>query len=232
MSLDKTIENTFKIEEFEDFYRISGVFCENNYLTFDFSKNLLPERSQEQHADHARDSKNEKFTAQSAPVYHSLFEIVYKNREGEYKETIERFRKFLEESFENDLLLTLTKIFYNQKGKDIVVHNVGQEEELIEEYIADIDELLEDMSQKNKPLEAIFKNNKTKEINDIYKWITGVDTELRRMKIPKEREERSVSLGRDLYVFVIDANFFGIKINNVKYDKKHAFGVKLYEKKV
>jgi len=200
----------FRAEKISGGYRISGVQQGKNTSIYDLSTKLLPSETQEQHAKHTANAKSDQYTAASAPLYHTIFKTLYKNKDGQYKEVIEEIRVFLKEVFDKYWVNTLSKVIYNPVGRrDRVLHNVGQKDEypVDEDIIGPQEYISKNPARASNACKAVLEDSNLQEINDIYKWITGKDTFLWRFtKKPENKEERVVALGVDDDVFSINTD--------------------------
>ena len=160
----------------------------------DLLKTLLDNgntKTQDQWAEYSRIAKqNNSFYTADFPLYNSLFTALF-NRRNE--KAAEEIRKFLNEQFEKNWLITLTRIKYMPEGLDEIIHNYKTPDQyIIKENISGPDGYLKDRETNAQPaLNAVLGSKKTDEIGEIYKWITGEEAYIWRLSNkPEEIEER------------------------------------------
>ena len=187
----------FSIEDHMDFWRLNNVKNQNGlYHVIDLSKTLLPVRTQEEHAKHAIEAKKQgDFHLADFSLDHSIFTFSYLNKDNpDYKEKIEEARLFLKNAMYGNFLTSLTRIRYNPKGKDTIIHNYMQEDQ----HGADIDftgkdgYIIQEEIKAEKPLQALLQTDQSvKEINSVYRWINNTDAYIWRLnQKPKSIDER------------------------------------------
>jgi len=159
-----------KIIENKDFWTIPNVryrSSRNIYTTVDvdLSKELVLNLSPMRNASSIQKGD---FHAESAPFQYAVLKAA---RQSENKE----IREFLKRQFSEYRLSTRTKVAYQPYGcgKDKVVHNYGTSKAYdVIENITGNDGFVDEIKDK-KYLEALLGASDIKEINDVFKWITG-----------------------------------------------------------
>ncbi len=109
----------FSLEDLTDFYRINGVQYRNNTYTVDLSKSLLDNeasKTQDQWVEYSKEAiaKND-FYLGDFPLYHSLFTALFRNKDKQHKQKIEKVREFLKDNLFKHWLMTLTRIKYKEQ---------------------------------------------------------------------------------------------------------------------
>ncbi len=194
-------------QNLESFWRVEGVSYRDQIHTIDLLKTLLDngaKKTQDEWAEYFKTSKqNNGFYTADFPLYNSLFTALYGRRN---ENVVEEIRKFLKEQFENHWLTTLTRIKYNPKGLDEIMHNYNMPDQyIIKENIVGQDGYLKDKKTNPQPaLNAVLGSKNTDEIEETYKWITGKEAFIFRLNNkPKEITEAvagfyASSVGADL----------------------------------
>ncbi len=197
---------SFSLEDKADSWRIDNVSYRNKIYTVDLSKELLDKGASKTQDDWSVYSQQAQlqsdFHAADLTFYHALFTELYKNKDNHaIKATVEEARSFLEKTFLAEWLMTLTRVQYNPKGKDIIVHNHHMPDEYqIEETIVGPDGYITKPETKaQSALTALLEcNQDINEVNNIYKWITQKDAYLWRVNSkPIQVDERVAGFGAD-----------------------------------
>lgn len=187
-STGKTNTN-FSLENLTGFYRINGVNYREGIYTVDLLKNLLDKgnyKTQDEWVEYSQQAQqNNEFYVGDLPLYFAIKHSLYQNRENpRYKAKIEDVKQFLKQQMFDNCLITLTRIKYSRRGKDKVIHNYGMPDQYeISEDLFGPNELVKD-SNNNAAYKALLGTDNTKEINDVYKWLTGVDAYLSTLNYP------------------------------------------------
>ena len=210
--IPQTTSTGFSLEDLTNFWQVDGVNYRNGVYQVDLAKTLLDEKAtktQDEWAQYSKEaiSKGE-FYVGDFPLYHSLFATLFRNKDNsQYEGKVKEVKKFILESMFNYWLTILTRIKYNPRGKDLVIHNYGlQDQYEIQENIVGADDSITKINPQNE-LNAILGSNDVNEINHVYKWITGKDAYLRRVNNkPKNIDERVARCGAGLYWAYPDCN--------------------------
>ena len=113
----------FCIEKLVDCYRLGGIECNNNYCAADLSTTLLPAQTQEQHAEHARKARPDEFRACGAPLVYAICKVLYEHKDNKkYARVVEEAKNFLQKTFQENWLNTLSRVQYNPRGLDKIIH--------------------------------------------------------------------------------------------------------------
>lgn len=178
------------LEILTNFWTIPNVKYRNEIYTVDLRKQLLDNgnsKTQEKWAEYSRQAqKNNGFYTGDFPLYHAIFTTLYKSKDGNQKNRIEEIRQFIKQQMINKWLMTLTRIRYAPKNqKDKVIHNY----DMPDQYAVEIDSFIgpdgfiKNTSNVKAPLHALLDTQQdTKEINSVYKWLTGADAYIWRLK--------------------------------------------------
>ncbi|MFC1682290.1 hypothetical protein ACFL0X_01595 [Nanoarchaeota archaeon] len=174
-----------------DCWTISGVLYKGQPHTVDLLKQRLDHGANKTQAEWAEYSKqargNKDFSVGDFPLYHALFRALYEQKDNPKTNEI---RDFLEKSFVDYWLMTLTRLKY-QPGTDETVHDFGLASQYsISQDIAGPHEWVKD-SQTPEVYQAILGDNDLQRIQDIYHWITKKDARLLRLnEKPNQIDER------------------------------------------
>ncbi len=130
------------------------------------ARSLLPRMNQE---DAARYSSPEGFHASSLSEYFDVFAALYELRNK--GEEVENARQFIRGNMIKYQLATLTKLKYNPKGKDIIIHNYGNKSrKVIRANVLGSNGLLSEVLSLETSLALIGKS--PEEAEEIMKYIT------------------------------------------------------------
>ena len=184
----------FSLEDKTDFWEINGVDCKDGIYKVDFSKQLLPSKTQDEHAGHRKSAKDE-FYIPTYPEFHAIISALEKNKDNmQYQSQIEQLRQFIKRSALEKWLMMLTRIRYNPTGDDIVIHNYKQTDEysIKSDNFTGPDGYVLKASNAEKPLQSLLDTSENvNEINQIYKWLTDGDAYIYRLNSrPENRDER------------------------------------------
>ena len=225
----KTGNVVFGIAEFSDGYSVSGI----NYRginSCDFAKATLPSRTQDQHAEHARQAKPDEFRASSAPLVYAICKALYKNKDGAQKELVEKTRRTVEGIIGpgKPWIIALSRAKYNPQGLDEVVHDYKQPTQYSKNVaLVGPDGFITKPETKAEAYaQALLDTtDKPEEINAVFKWITGNDSYAYRLNAtPKQAVERVVALGVNddvrfnliVSVGIIDVNWPALGVRGAK----------------
>ncbi len=177
-----------------DFWRISGVKYRNGVYTVDLLKELLDSGNKKRQASWAGYSiaqfESGDFGVWDLPLYHSLFTTIYMQRD---RPEAEEARKFIEEQIKNEALMTLTRIMYNPKGKDTILHNYGSTTNYrlaLEENIAGKRGYISRPSAD--VADTVLGTKLVHQVEEVYSWIELRDPVILAMPSkPEKVEERA-----------------------------------------
>jgi hypothetical protein len=174
------------------FWTIENVPYRNQLLQVDLLKELLDNgnaKTQDKWSKYSKMAKRSgDFYVGDFPLYHSLFASLYNLKD---KSNIEEIRSFLQKQFKEKWLTTLTKIKYNPKGNDEIIHNYNLADEYsFHDSFIGPDEYVKDSNNKTN-YKSLLGSDNLQEINSVYKWITEKDAYLWRINSkPKTLDER------------------------------------------
>lgn len=161
---------TASLEDRADHWRVEDVVYRDGVYSVDLAKKLLPARTQDEHARHAREARQTNdFHAAEAPLYHSVFTTIFRNHDSQQQAIREQIRS---RAFFNRWLMTLTKIIYTPTGQDTVIHNVGLPDQYeVNENITGPNEWLNWRSNTDKLYRALLGTEGISGIREVYMWI-------------------------------------------------------------
>ncbi len=198
-------EFDFNIFEIEDGYRIAGVRYLDRGRICDLAKELLPATTQEAYAHYTANAEPNAYTAACAPVIHAMCKTLYQNRDGKHKELIEKVRKFLQKTFQETWIHTLSQVVYNPRARNIIIHEIENPRRYSHAWSVGPKVLIKELTRKDFPYCLVILGEKNKqEANKVYKWITGHDTYLwNQGKRPEQIEIYAIKMGPNPRNFTI-----------------------------
>ena len=219
--------NSKNISSTSDFWTIQHVIYRNNFCKIDLLKTLLENgnlKTQDQWVEYSKQAKtNNNFYVGDMPLYHSLFASLHKFWD---KPETGKIRDFLQTQFKTKRIMTLTRIKYQTRGLDKIIHNYKMPNEyLIEDDFVGPDESIKNSNNKQN-YKSLLDSDNLKEINSIYNWITEKEIYLSRLNSrPNKEEEKPVKFYAELNY--TDLNCFrgpsksgssiGVRVQNTNY---------------
>ena len=161
------------IKSLNDYWQIKGVNYQNKVETINLAKQLLPRMVQNKHAEYREQAilKGEFYTG-DMPLYHAIFTALFNQKD---KPESEQARQFIQKSMKENWLMTLTRIAYQPRGKDKIIHNYNTKDaRTLEENIMGKERYIEDADKLT--LKALLGTENIQEIKDIYNWINKTNT--------------------------------------------------------
>ncbi|MFA5174463.1 MAG: hypothetical protein WC438_04755 [Candidatus Pacearchaeota archaeon] len=178
-----------------DYWTIPNVSYRNGIHTFDLSKTLLENgqaKTQEQWAEYRKIAQPKaEFYTGDMPLYHAVFTALFEQKDNpQFKQIAEEARQFIQNSMRQKCPITLTRIAYQPRGKDKIIHNYKTNEQYeLEEKIIGPDRLIE--SGDCLALKSLLGNGDINKINSVYQWINQTNAYLWRLnEKPKNVDER------------------------------------------
>ncbi len=193
----------FGIETLTDGYKISGVQLDGLTCTYDLCQNPLPSRTQDQHAEHAKNAKPDEYRACSAPLAYALCKTLYDNKDGSKKELVEQARASLCGIIgpNKPWINTLSRVEWKANGLDKIIHDYGlaTSHEINAALIGPDGNITNKGTNAEEYAQKILETENTvDEINTIFKWVTGKDVRAYRFnQTPEKDSARAVVLGVD-----------------------------------
>lgn len=180
------MKSNLGIQSTKDCWQIPEVAYRGETSIYDLSKTPLKSKTQEEHAKHREQAKGDFYVA-DMPLYHSLFTALYNQRNNPQTEEI---RAFIQKSMREKWLTTLTRIAYQPKGKDKIIHNFGTNEQYdLEENIVGHDRIIQ--LEDSNALNALLGTDNINEINEVYNWINNTPAYIWRLnQKPEQIDER------------------------------------------
>ena len=200
-TVNTPVSAEFSLEDLTDFWQVNGVNYRDGIYQIDLAKTLLDNgnnRTQNEWVEYSKKAiaRNE-FYVGDFPLYHSLFSVLFRNKENtKYKDRINDVKELISKNMFNYWLMTLTRIEYKPSWKDKVIHNYGMQDQYgIQEDIVGKDDYITQINPQNE-LKAILGSDNINEINQVYNWITGKNAYLWRInKKPEKYIERVAWFG-------------------------------------
>lgn len=185
------------------------------------SKELLPSRSLEEHAKQARNAASDEYHASTAPEIYDISSVLFSHKDCP---GVKDVQVFLRRLFTNFVLSTLSRVEWNPRGKDTVIHRYGQNAHYsVRQNLVGPDGFIVDKSVRAKGLvQAVFDtSNGVKQVDDIFYWLTEKHVyEFRCNDKPEQKYVRVVALG------VVNDDYFYIDANDLINDCRPALGVR------
>lgn len=186
----------FGIDETDDSYVIRGVKYEGQIVTVAWDKELLD--NGESHTQDDWINLTDKLP--DATVYHATLSALFANKKGTYAKLIKKIEKMFKKDFDNNWVMTSTRIKYKPKNKDDIIHNYGsQQPRIIKVSLTGPNTFIDDQSGLEKQIEAVLGTNDIKEIQKIYSWIGDKPYLWRLNSKPQQTDQRAVVLGRNIF---------------------------------
>jgi hypothetical protein len=187
------ITPSVNINSNQDFWTISGVNYRNGIYDVDLAKSLLnsgKSNNQEDWADYSEIARmSGDFHVGDMPLYHAVFTSLFNQKD---KPESEEARAFIQKQMREKYLMTLTRIAYQPKGKDKVIHNFGTTQKYeLEEKIVGKDRIIE--SGDNLALTVLLGDSDIDRIKSVYNWINWTDTYIYRLNSKPSSVDESVA---------------------------------------
>ncbi len=187
------------VENYGSFWRIYGVEHRGIKGYVDMRKkplwNGIP-KTQDELADYSRKAiSNGQFYAASLPLYHAIFKTLFHNKDGASRKEIEDIRMFVRNAFYR-WPNTLTRIVYENSGKDKVVHNYGLTSQYEIDYkVAGKKEMVKKASDRQL-YASLFGTDDIFGVHEVYKWMIEKNACLWRLSNkPRRTSKRTVRFG-------------------------------------
>ncbi len=218
----------FSLEDKTDHLLMNGLSYRNKIYPVDISKTLLPLGTQDEHAQRRKEAlTNNSFYTPDYPLFHSIINTLYQNREGSFKDQIEQARIFLSNLIEGKWLMTLTRIRYTPNGQDLIMHNYRQDDqyETPSDFVGS-DGDITTANNAQAPLQALLSTQQSpQEIAQVYNWFRGKPSYLWRLKSrPKSADERVAGFFADSdrsdfdcrWVHGLSDSSFGVRARKIR----------------
>ena len=186
------------ISSSQDYWTISDVNYRGKIWNIDLSKSLLDNgnaKTQDEWAEYSKQAKqNNEFYVGDMPLYYAVFTALFNQKD---KPESQEARDFIQEQMREKWLMTLTRIAYQPKGKDKIIHNYNLLDEYkIRENMVGEDKFIE--SGDGLALNAILGTDNINEINQVYQFINGTKGYIWRLNFkPKNIDERVARFSAD-----------------------------------
>ena len=190
----------FAVQELTDSYSIQGIQFRNEVYAVDVAKQLLPSRTQDEHAEHALNARPNEFRAASAPLIYAICKALHEHENNpQCAGLVENIRADLQAEFANPWINTLSRVTYNSHGTDEVVHDYKQKTQYSKRIaLVGPDGLITDPKSKAiEYVQALLNTaDKPEEINAVFKWITDKNSYAYRLNsTPNDIQEGVVTFG-------------------------------------
>ena len=182
------------IQSTDNYWTITNVNYRNPTDAYQLSKQLLPSKTQDQHAQHAKQAiASNNFYTPDFPLLYNIIETTHNLRDDStHKDTAEEIRQQLQKWVRAKWLTTLTRIQYTPTGKDKIIHNHGLDDqyEIEQNFIGKNGQI-----PANSP-EQLYKDllgtkSSVQKISEVIQWLNQTPTYIWRLNSkPKKLTER------------------------------------------
>lgn len=206
-----TVQSTgFSIEELEDRFVLNGVHYRNGIYTIEWSKQLLDNGEAHTQDEWLKTLKGGEWSLADAPLNQATMTALYEHKDDPNKDLaklVRAIQKMLKKDFEDNWMITGSRVVYRPEGNDKVIHNYATSEEYaVEANIVGPDGFNKDAEDA---LEALLDTKDIKKVKQVIKWTSGKKPYLCRLNTKPEQDvERVVVLGvGSIGRFIIVADF-------------------------
>jgi hypothetical protein len=187
----KQNKNPLEIKTIDDYWQIEGVNYNGEIYIVDLAKSLLDNgksKTQDKWAEYREQAiKANEFYTGDMPLYHAVFSALFNQKD---KPESEEAREFIQKQMREKYPITLTRIAYQPKGKDKVIHNYGtsQKYEINENIVGKDREII---AGDSNALTALLRDGDIDKIKSVYNWINQTPTWIWRVNSkPESIDER------------------------------------------
>ena len=182
-----------RIHTTENFWTIEGVLYRGKVHAVDLAKTLLDNgtaKTQDRWIDYTREARTRnEFYLPDFPLLHGIVTRLYEQRS---QAGVEAIRAQVQAWTREKWLMTTTRIKYNKKGQDEVIHNYTlPDEERIDTSFVGPDEWIKGSTTPEAVQVLLGTSQSMQEINTVYHWLSGTDTYLYKVNTkPSQPDER------------------------------------------
>lgn len=208
----------FSIESLADRYRLHEVPVpyHEGLSVVDISKALLDNGKNHTQREWVTLTREGPWRIPSGPLYHAVCSsALYANEEhpdDSQRAFIDTIKKMLATDVRKGSM-TSTRILYNSKKEDTVVHNFGYDDERkISQNIVGPDGFVNKDCSFGSAIEALLGTEDCEKVRTVYSWLVGKESYLWRFKQkPQHDQERALVLGVNNVRFYIyaDVDLYG-----------------------
>ena len=176
-------------------WEIPNVEYRNGIYTVNLAKSLLENGNAKTQSDWIEYSKEaiqrSDFYVGDMALQYAMFKALSMQSNPESLEA----RDFIKKQMREKWLTSTTRLKYNSKGKDEVVHNYGMPNELkLEVELVGPDRFVE--ASDSSLLEVLLLDKDVKRVNDVFNFINGTNAYIWRLNSkPKKTDERVAGFG-------------------------------------
>lgn len=191
--IQEQIETGFRIEETPMVFTIYGVEYLGKKVIVSWYKNLMDGGNIHTQNEWIRRKENSPDIA----LYHATFVALYENRTGPYVVSVERIRKMFKKDFEDEWMMTSTRIKYDNEGEDEIIHDYKNKNEyVVKAYVKGHSSFIESGDVSLELLNSLLGSRNKNEIVKVYTWLMEIKPFLFRLeRKPMRTTERAVVLG-------------------------------------
>ncbi|MBI5065808.1 hypothetical protein HZA97_06230 [Candidatus Woesearchaeota archaeon] len=194
------------VRDLDGRYVLNGVEYDHEVVSVGWSKELLDGGKSHTQKKWTELVKDTKFRIASADLYFASLLILYKNQNSSQAHLVEKVRQLFAKDFNENWMMTSTRLSYKHQGRDEVIHNYGSlESRALKSNFAGNHCYVDEIGGLGNNMIALLGSNDLNEVSEVFKWITGKRTYLRRLNKPTTGSlERAVVFGG--YYFSIIAS--------------------------
>ena len=209
------------ITEKDDKYILEGISYKDSLYHVEWFKDLLDNGKSHTQQDWITMQKNHEFgekTIPDAPLYNATMLGLYSAKSFGIAKKVKTMFNFF---FNDYYLTTSSKIIYSPLCLDKIVHSIGTDSEYeVEVDIAGESMFVNGKSQCEEAVKAIFGTDDLDGIKKVYKWLSGYEPYLLRLKNkPSKIIELCVVLG------ICNGVRFSLYVNDYSSNRGPALGV-------
>src|SRR3989344_6078504 len=200
-----------RIHTTADFWTIEGVFYRGKVHAVDLAKTLLDKgavKTQDRWIDYTREARTRNdFYLPDFPLLHGIVTRLYEQRS---QAGVEAIRAQVQAWTREKWLMTTTRIKYNKKGQDEVIHNYTlPDEERIDTSFVGPDEWIKGSTTPEAVQVLLGTSQSMQEINTVYRWLNGTDTYLCRKNTKlSQPDERVAKLYANSDMVILDLDCY------------------------
>ena len=133
-------------------------------------------------------------------MVYAVCKALYENRDNKkYAQTIEEARNFLQKTFQENWLNTLSRVQYNPRGLDKIIHEYKQtaKDEKTAKLVGSDGFITKPETNAQEYCRALLSTkDDVNKINEVFKWVTGKESYAWRINsAPSSIAERVLVLG-------------------------------------
>lgn len=211
----------FHIESLPDRFRLRNVFYNHWFYTIDQSKELLDGgsiRTQDQWNEWLKSEQNkEKWHLASGLVYHASLAALHYNQDHpdkKQKKLIKQSREMHAKDFQDNRMMTSTRIIYIQQGEDKIIHDYSspQQQKISLHFAGPLLKINKESGLENDII-ALFGTADLEEMEKVYENLLG-----RKPELWKINKKLSKEIQLPLVLDAVRSLYFNVSADRSLYD--------------